>query len=428
MSTLAYTDLYEYTMLDSMVREGIADQSATFEAFARRLPQGRRFGIVAGQGRFVELLGAAVEGLPEVVRWLRDAGHIVAQTSDWLYRLADKGFSLDIAAYPEGGLYWPGSPVMQVRGSLGEGVLLETLILSILNHDSAIASAAARMRLAAGDLPLIEMGGRRVQENAAVAAARAAYIGGFTSTSNLAAGMSYGIPVAGTAAHAWTLAHGNEYEAFCSQLRAKGHGTTLLVDTFNTEQGIVNAVAAARDICDMPGPRAIRIDSGDPTVETHSARALLDRLGAHDTGITLTGDMDEYIITGLLSDGVPVAGFGVGTRVATGSGHPTAGFVYKLVEIDRGTGPVPVAKKSASKVSAGGRKTPYRTPSGEEFFSLDGRIPERTHRLHRNMATGQWSVAHARMNCALALDSLPAAARDLTHGQSYRTTTHKETA
>lgn len=426
LNPLAYTDFYEFTMLDSMVREGIADQPAVFEAFARRLPAGRRFGIVAGQGRLYDLMHEVMKAsMYPLIEQLHRLGHISEATADWLYA---NEWSIDIDAYPEGSTYWPGSPVMQVRGRLGEAVLLETLILSVLNHDSAIASAAARMRLAAGDKPLIEMGSRRVHEDAAVAAARAAYIGGFDLTSNIAAGLRHGVPIAGTAAHAWTLAHGDEYEAFVSQVRSKGAATTLLVDTFDTEQGIRNAVRAAH-VGGERGPGAIRIDSGDPTVESHKARQLLDALGAIDTKIVLTGDMDEYIIAGLLADAVPVDKFGVGTRVATGSGHPTAGFVYKLVSIDRGDGPVPVAKKSASKTSTGGRKYPYRE-AGREFYSMTELEREET--IYLELLDGgalgwpqDWTTERARENCADALRGLPAAAQDLTHGPAFMEATPK---
>lgn len=430
---LAKTDLYEFTMLDSMVGEGIADHPATFEAFARRLPEGRRFGLVVGQGRLRPMLDEMLEPMTTIARELRDRGHVGEATVSWLDGLAHDGWGLDVDAFREGSVYWPGDPVLQVRGRLGEGVLLETLVLSVLNHDSAVASAAARMRIAAGDAPLIEMGSRRVHEDAASAAARAAHIGGFDSTSNLGAGLRWDIPVAGTAAHAWTLAHGEEFEAFCAQLRSKGRDTTLLVDTFDTDEGIRNACRAARQTLDVPGPRAIRIDSGDPSVESRRARDLLDSLGAHDTRITLTGDMDEYIISGLLADGVPADGFGVGTRVATGSGHPSAGFVYKLVEVDRGDGPVPVAKKSASKTSVGGRKYPWAhawpNPLEHHFSRTDDAPLARS--LYRPlMASGwtvdaeRWDTHDARRHAEASIANLGPDA-DLTHGTPSRTATEK---
>ena len=265
---------------------------------------------------------------------------------DWL---AGYRFSGDVDGYAEGDLYFPGSPVLTVRAPFAEGVVLETLALSVLNHDSAIASAAARMVAAACERPCIEMGSRRTHEEAAVAAARAAYQVGFASTSNLEAGRRYGVPTTGTSAHAFTLLHDDERSAFQAQVNALGPGTTLLVDTYDVDQGIRTAVEVA-------GPElgGIRLDSGDlPTLATH-ARELLDSLGATKTRIVVTSDLDEYAIAGLMA--APVDRYGVGTSLVTGSGAPTAGMVYKLVERDG----VPVAKKSEGKNSVGGRKHAVR--------------------------------------------------------------------
>jgi nicotinate phosphoribosyltransferase len=203
--------------------------------------------------------------------------------------------------------------------------------------------------VAAGDRPCIEMGSRRTHEEAAVAAARAAYLSGFSATSNLAAGFQYGVPTAGTAAHAYTLLHDKEADAFRSQVEALGLDTTLLVDTYDIAAGIRTAIEVA-------GPElgAIRIDSGDLAVLAHQSRALLDELGAHKTRIVLSGDLDEFGLAALA--GAPVDAYGVGTSVVTGSGAPTAGFVYKLVEVEGR----PVAKRSEDKMTHGGRKTAVR--------------------------------------------------------------------
>ena len=357
-------------MLDSWVRDGSVEHRAVFETFARRLPEGRRYGLFAGLGRLLELV-SSFGFTDDEVAWLVAEGVVGDRTADYL-----RGFRFtgDIDAYREGDLYFPGSPVLTVSGTLGECVVLETLVLSVLNHDTAIASAAARMATAAGGRPLVEMGSRRTHEDAAVAAARAAYLAGFASTSNLAAGLLHGVPTVGTAAHAFTLAYRSEEAAFRSQVAAQGTGTTLLVDTFEITEGIRTAVRVA-------GPElgAVRIDSGDLAEESQRARALLDELGAHRTRIIVTSDLDEYVITAL-SD-APIDGYGVGTRVATGSGHPTAGLVYKLVAVSDAPGPdAPlraVAKKSAAKVSVGGRKQAGRhlDDAGHvrgESFTVDG--------------------------------------------------------
>lgn len=360
------TDAYEFSMLDSFVKSGMADKTAVFEAFTRKLPTGRRYGVFAGIARFFDAL-EDFKFSAEDLDTLEGAGFISPETRDWL---TDFKFSAQVRYLHEGDFFYPNTPLVNITGRLGECVLVETLLLSILNHDSAVASAASRMRVAAGDRSLIEMGGRRVQEDAAVSASRAAYLAGFDATSNVAASKQYEIPLTGTAAHAFTLAHKTEEEAFANQVKALGTGTTLLVDTYDIEQGIRNAVEAG-------GPHlgGIRIDSGDLRDESTKARALLDSLGATDTKIVVSSDLDEFLIAGA---GRHVDVFGAGTRVVTGSGHPTCGMVYKLVAIqDEEDGSFrAVAKKASGKASVGGSKTPYRYADGAEGFSLTGEVPE----------------------------------------------------
>ncbi|MGY5885909.1 nicotinate phosphoribosyltransferase [Modestobacter lacusdianchii] len=345
LSPALLTDRYELTMLAAALADGTADRDCVFEVFARRLPHGRRYGVLAGTGRFLDALADFRFGAAEL-----DA--VRAQGIDdprLLDHLAAFRFTGDIDGYAEGDVYFPGSPVLTVRAPFGQAVLLETLVLSVLNHDSAIAAAGARMIGAACGRPCIEMGSRRTHEEAAVAAARAAALVGFTATSNLAAGARYGIPTTGTSAHAFTLLHDDEAAAFRAQLDALGAGTTLLVDTYDTEQGIRTAVEVA-------GPElgAVRLDSGDLAIQATRARELLDSLGATGTKVIVTSDLDEYAIAALAA--APVDGYGVGTSLVTGSGSPTVGMVYKLVERDG----VPVAKNSEGKRSVGGRKHAVR--------------------------------------------------------------------
>jgi len=349
--TALHTDRYELTMLDAALRDGTADRRCVFEVFARRLSGGRRFGVVAGTGRLLSLLRDFRFG-DEELRFLRDERVVGASTLDYL---ADYRFTGTISGYREGELYFPGSPILEIEGTFAEAVLLETLALSVLNHDSAVATAAARMSIAAGDRPLAEMGSRRAGEQSALAAARAAYIAGFGATSNLAAGLRWGIPTMGTAAHSWTLLHDTEEEAFRSQVAALGPGTTLLVDTYDIPTGVETAVRVAGT--DLGG---VRIDSGDLPTVAAQVRELLDDLGATKTRITVTSDLDEFAIAALAAS--PVDAYGVGTSVVTGSGTPTAGMVYKLVaRQDSDGGWVSVAKRSADKASAGGRKAAFRT-------------------------------------------------------------------
>src|SRR5437762_8126967 len=332
-------------MLSAALRDGTAGRHCVFEVFARRLPTGRRYGVVAGTGRIVEQL-SDLRCRDDEVTFLRECGVVDDATADWL---ADYRFTGDIDGYAEGELFFPGSPILTVSGSFAECVVLETFVLSVLNHDWPGAAAAAGMVAAARGRPLIEMGSRRTHEEAAVAAARAAYLAGFAATSNLAAGKRYGIPTTGTAAHAFTLLHDDESAAFASQVAALGKETTLLVDTYDIAQGIRNAIAVAG-----PDLRAIRIDSGDLSVLAAHSRELLDSLGATETKIVVSGDLDEYAIASLAAE--PVDSYGAGTAVVTGSGAPTAHLVYKLVEVDGR----PVVKRSENKATVGGRKAAVR--------------------------------------------------------------------
>jgi nicotinate phosphoribosyltransferase len=351
MTTALLTDRYELTMLVSALRDGTAKRQCVFELFARRLPEGRRYGVVAGTARLIDAI-AEFTFDAEAIDHVRSTDVINDQTAQFL---ATYRFAGDIDGYPEGELYFPQSPVLTVTGTFAEAVVLETLALSVLNHDCAVASAGARMVTAAAGRPIIEMGSRRTHERAAVAAARSAYLAGFASTSNLEASRRYGVPTAGTAAHSFTLLHDDERAAFAAQVDAFGPSTTLLVDTYDITRGIELAVEVAG-----PSLGAIRIDSGDLGVLAKHARAELDRLGATGTRIVLSGDLDEYSIASLAA--APVDAYGAGTAVVTGSGAPTAGMVYKLVEVDGR----PVAKRSEHKESHGGRKTALRAykPTG----------------------------------------------------------------
>ena len=336
-------------MLQAALRDGSANRQVTCEVFGRRLPNERRYGVVAGTERVLR----AVEDFRFSANQLAEMDFLDEKTKEYLrhYR-----FSGQIDGYREGELYFPNSPILTVRGTFGECLILETVILSIMNADSAVASAASRMVTAADGRPIIEMGSRRTHEYAAVTSARAAYLAGFEATSNLEAGYRYGIPVSGTAAHSWTLAHTNpdgtpnEEAAFRSQIETLGVDTTLLVDTYDITKGVVTAVKVG-------GPQlgGVRIDSGDLGAVTRRVRKQLDDLGNHNTNIVVSSDLDEFAIAGLRGD--PVDVYGVGTSVATGSGAPTAGMVYKVVEVDG----IPVAKRSTSKQSVGGAKRALRT-------------------------------------------------------------------
>ncbi|HEY9410273.1 MAG TPA: nicotinate phosphoribosyltransferase [Jiangellaceae bacterium] len=349
-STALLTDHYELTMLQAALAHGTAGRRSVFELFGRRLPEGRRYGVVAGTGRLLD----AVKNFTfddDALAALDRTGVVDAATLAWL---ADYRFTGDIWGYGEGETYFPYSPMLVVEAGFAEAVVLETLALSILNFDSAIASAASRMTTAAGGRPCIEMGSRRTHEWAAVASARAAYIAGFASTSNLEAGRSYGVPTQGTSAHSFTLLHDSERDAFTAQVDSLGKGTTLLVDTYDVAEAVALGVeVAGTDL------GAVRLDSGDLLAQAREVRAQLDALGATDTRIVVTSDLDEHAIAALAV--APVDAYGVGTALVTGSGAPTAGLVYKLVAREGAGGElVAVEKKSKDKASVGGRKHALR--------------------------------------------------------------------
>ncbi|HEX6366314.1 MAG TPA: nicotinate phosphoribosyltransferase [Agromyces sp.] len=349
-SAALFTDRYELTMVDAALRDGTGHRESMFEAFARRLPDGRRYGVVAGTGRLLELIERFRFEDAEL-EFLREHEVVQPATLDWL---ADYRFRGDIWGYREGEAYFPGSPLLTIQATFAEAVMLETLVLSTLNYDSSVASAAARMVSVALGRPIAEMGSRRTSEHAAVAAARAAYIAGFDATSNLEAGRTWGIPTMGTSAHAFTLLHDTEERAFRSQVEALGPSTTLLIDTYDIARGVELAVKVAGT-----GLGAVRIDSGDLPIVVSAVREQLDSLGAVDTKITVTSDLDEYTIAALSA--APADSYGVGTSVVTGSGAPAAGMVYKLVARRDDSGEwIAVAKSSKSKTSIGGRKNAAR--------------------------------------------------------------------
>ncbi|MBB6351982.1 nicotinate phosphoribosyltransferase [Nonomuraea muscovyensis] len=403
-------------MLQAALQSGAARRRAVFEVFARHLPGGRRYGVVAGTGRVLDELEHFRFG-DEELTYLRE--HQVVDESTLTF-LADYRFSGNICGYAEGDVYFPASPIMVVEGTFAEAVLLETLILSILNHDCAIASAASRMRNAAGGRPLIEMGSRRTHERSAVAAARAAYIAGFASTSNLMAGHTYGVPTAGTAAHAFTLLHDSERAAFEAQIASLGPETTLLVDTYDVPEAVRTAVELAGDKLG-----AVRIDSGDLAAAAQEVREQLDALAAFDTRILVTSDLDEYAIAALAA--APVDGYGVGTSLVTGSGVPTAALVYKLVARETASGDLePVAKRSVGKPSRGGRKHAYRVfdergHAETELITTSGTAPEGGTPLLRELVrdgevVGREPLTEARDRHARAVSLLPQEALHLGRG------------
>ena len=358
------TDHYELTMVASALESGVAHRRAVFEVFARRLPAGRAYGVVAGIDRVLDAVSRFRFDDATIDHLVRAGVVTDGEMTDWLreYR-----FSGDITGYAEGELFFPYSPVLTVTGSFAECVVLETVMLSVLNHDCAVASAAARMADAAGGRLLIEGGSRRTDPESAVAAARAGFVGGFDTTSNLEAGRRHGIPTGGTTAHAFVLAHADEEEAFEAQRATLGVGSTYLVDTFDVMEGIRRAVKVVG-----PDIGAIRIDSGELLRDSVAARELLDSLGATDCRIVVSSDLDEFRVAELEAAGAPIDAYLVGTSLVTGSGHPTASMVYKLVSIAVADDPHSelraVGKLSPGKKTLGGRKDVHRVVDADGRF------------------------------------------------------------
>jgi nicotinate phosphoribosyltransferase len=425
--TSLFTDRYELTMLDAALRAGSAERPTVFETFSRTLPAGRRYGVVAGLGRLIDAI-EAFRFDDQQLAALDDDDVVSPATLAWL---AGYRFRGELHAYREGEIFVPGSPVLTVAAPFADGVVLETLILSVLNHDSAVASAAARMVTAAGGRGLMEFGGRRAHERSAVAAARAAYLMGFDGSSNLAAGARYGVPTLGTSAHAFTLLHDDERSAFAAQVEALGPDTTLLVDTYDTTQGIANALEVAG-----PDLGAIRIDSGDLAQEARDARAQLDAAGATGTRIVVSGDLDEYRMAELVD--APIDAYGVGTAVVTGSGFPTSGFVYKLVARARSLdGPLePVAKEGGAKATIGGRKRASRrlrqgVAIEEVLRAWDAGVPAAERELQVPvLIDGERrhdpDLASIRAHHRAALAELPEPARALAPGDACLPTRHEQ--
>lgn len=428
VSTALLTDHYELTMLEASLADGTGKRRAVFELFGRRLPAGRRYGVVAGTGRVLDAI-EAFRFDDAALADLQERSVVDARTLEWL---AEYRFSGDIWGYGEGETYFPYSPLLVVESTFAEAILLETVLLSILNADSAVASAASRMVSAAGGRPCIEMGSRRTHEWAAVSAARAAYIAGFASTSNLEAGRTYGVPTQGTSAHSFTLLHDTEKDAFTAQVNALGVGTTLLVDTYDVAEAVRLGVEVAGTSLG-----AVRLDSGDLLAQAHEVRAQLDSLGATETKIVVTSDLDEHAIAALAA--APVDAYGVGTQLVTGSGAPTAGMVYKLVAREGADGSlVGVEKASKDKISRGGRKYALRRrdprgiaeaevigvgrPPYDDGDDRDLLVPL----IRDGEVVGREPLSAARTRHAASLAELPPAAHQMSRGEPVIPTRYEE--
>lgn len=350
-------DRYELTMLGAYLREGIAERRAVFELSVRRLPPNRRFLLVVGLDRVLRYLHS-VQFTEDEIEGLRRAPGLADVMSEVMVNyLRAFRFRGDVDAVPEGEVAFEGEPLLRIEATLAEGQLLETFLLGVINTETRVASKAARVVAAAEDRAVFEFGARRIDPLAAPYTARAAWIAGCSATSCEAAGWMFGVPVAGTCAHSYVLAHVDDGEAVAFRRFAEAFpsGTSLLIDTFDTLRGALDAAQAG------PNVRAVRVDSGDLLALGPSVRKILDAAGRSDIRMMASDDLDEHRIRALVRGGAGYDSFGVGTAIALTPDAPSLGAIYKLVEIeDRRGVRVPVGKRSPGKPTVGGARQVWR--------------------------------------------------------------------
>jgi nicotinate phosphoribosyltransferase len=351
------TDLYELTMAAGYFAAGKSEEIATFELSVRRLPDKRNFLVAAGLQQAVEFL-LTLEFRPDELNYLRSLEQFKNAPSDFFDFLAKLRFTGDLFTVPEGTPIFANEPIAIIRAPIVQAQLVETYLLSTFAFQTAIASKAVRCLIAAEGRPIVEFGSRRAHSPAAgILAGRAAYIAGCAGTSNTEAGMRFGIPVSGTAAHSWTMAFPDEEEAFRALQRLLGDSTVFLVDTYDTIEGARLAARVGRPFW------GVRLDSGDLGALSHQVRSILDKAGLDDAKIMASNDLNEYRVAELVRSGAPIDAFGVGTELATSADAPSLSAVYKLVELTSGNTLHYKAKFSDDKGTLPGAKQIYRYPN-----------------------------------------------------------------
>jgi nicotinate phosphoribosyltransferase len=358
------TDLYELTMAAGYVQNRF-DARATFELFVRHLPQRRNYLVAAGLEQALDFL-ENIRFSTEEIAYLRGLALFRHVRPEFFDYLAQFRFTGDAFALPEGTVFFPDEPLLRIAAPIAEAQLVETSLLSILHFQTLIASKAARVTAAAAGRPVVEFGSRRAHGiEAGVLAARAAFIGGCSGTSNSFAGRCFGIPVYGTQAHSWIMAHADEAEAFRNFLDVFPDQATLLVDTYDVRAAVEKVIALGRK------PRGIRLDSGDVLADSRWARERLDAVGWNDVQIFVSGDLDEDRIDALLRSGAAMDAFGVGTALSTSADAPHVGVIYKLVEVEEHGQVRSAAKFSEAKKTYPGRKQIFRFSGDNGKFSGD---------------------------------------------------------
>lgn len=337
------TDLYQLTMAYAYWRSGAVRDDAVFHLYFRKAPFRGGYAIAAGLGTAIKYLEELRFGDDDLryLASLRGSDGAPLFPSEFLQWLSDLTFTCDVDAIPEGTVVFGQEPLLRVRGPIAQAQIVETALLNTLNFQTLIATKAARIVDAAGGDPVIDFGLRRAQgEDGALAATRAAYIGGVGSTSNVLAGAEFGIPVKGTHAHSWVMAFDSELEAFAKYAEVMPNNVLLLVDTYDTLQGVRNAIEVGRKLREQGHELAgIRLDSGDLAYLSIESRKLLDEAGFPDAVIAASNDLDEHLIRSLREQGAKINVWGVGTRLITGYDQPALGGVYKLAALRRDGGP-----------------------------------------------------------------------------------------
>ena len=420
-----FTDLYELTMAAAFFREGMRRQ-ATFSLFARRLPASRAFLVAAGLEDALAYARDLQFG-PDAIEYLRSLGRF---DQEFLRFLATLRFTGEIRAVPEGTVVFPDEPLLEVTAPVIEAQLLESALLNALHLQTVLASKAARVVLAAGGRGLAEFGLRRSHgTDAALKAARCAWIAGFGSTSDVLAGRTYGIPVSGTMAHSFVTAFGDELEAFRAYARAFPDTATLLIDSYDTLEGARKAVVVARELAAAGHALAgVRLDSGDLPALSREVRRILDEAGLPDVRIIASGGLDEHDLEALLAGGAPVDSFGIGTRLNVSADAPSLDLVYKLVRY----GDRDVLKLSEGKVTWVAAKAIYRALGADgtaegDVLALEEEPPPprcgesllRVVMRDGEPVDGAPPLADVRRHCAAQLATLPPGLRRLRGHDDY---------
>jgi len=421
-STVLLTDLYQLTMVQAYVEQGMMD-TAVFEFFVRRLPAQRGFLLAAGLEQVLDFL-EQLHASPAELEWLKQTGRFSRSCLDYLETLRFFG---DVHAMPEGTVFFPNEPILRVTAPLPQAQLIETRIMNLLNFQTLIASKAARSVLAAGGKPLIDFGLRRAHgAEAGLLAARASYLAGFAGTATVLAGMEYDIPIYGTMAHSFVQAHKDEKTAFEHFALAQPENAVLLIDTYDTEAAARKVVALAPSLRQQGiTVKGVRLDSGDLADHARKVRRILDEGGLPQAQILASGNLDEYQLQRLNASGAPIDSFAVGTAMTTSADAPSLDCAYKLQEYAGR----PCRKRSEGKATWPGRKQVYRQYAQDGRFDYDTVTTVQDHGagdplLHPVMTEGHRLVpvqklTELRQRAATQLALLPDSLRNLECDHPY---------